>query len=85
MTATRVAAASSTPAVLHPAGTILKDEYIHAIESTFSGPLALCGAGGITRTLRFAFETAGRGTCEECGQLLGETGSVPERRGPIVL
>jgi len=85
MTASRVAAGSSTPMVLHPAGIILRDEYVHVIENTFSGPFALCGAGGITRTLRYAFENAGRGTCEECGQILADTGSTPQRRGAILL
>lgn len=85
MTATRVAATSSAPVVLHPAGTILNDEFVHVIENTFNGPLALCGAGGITRSLRFTFEAAGRDACEECTHLLAETGSTPQRRDAILL
>ena len=84
MAATRVSAAS-TLTVLHPAGTILQDDCVHVVERTFSGALALCGAGSITRPLRLAFEDAGREACEQCGQLLVEGGSIPESRGPIVL
>ena len=84
MAATR-ASAASTLTVLHPAGTILRDDYVHVVERTFSGAHALCGAGSITRPLRLAFENAGRAACEECGQLPAEAGKTPQSRGQIVL
>ena len=84
MAATPESAASKLT-VLHPAGTILQDDYVHVVERTFSGALALCGAGSITRPLRLAFENVGRGACEQCEQLLAEAGSSPQSRGPIVL
>lgn len=85
MRSTRTRKASPSVTVMTAGGIVLGSEDVHAVEDTFGGAVAICGAGSVVRTLRAPFDATARGGCDDCRRLVADPAATPSSRAPLML